>query len=126
MATVVIEYCARCKWHNRAIWYVTELLQTFGDPSKETLAEVAVRPLFEESGVFRVKVRSLHGEQIIYSRRKKKTTDAQNQPYHYDGFPDSKLLKILVRNALFPETGLGHTDGKGDLLTECTDCAAQS
>lgn len=120
---VTIEYCARCKWHNRAVWYLQEILQTFSDPEKNLVAEVALRPSYDKPGIFIVEVATKEDDsRIIYCRRMKKSSLPQTEPYHFDGFPDSKLLKNLLRNELFPEHGLGHVDGKADLLAECVPC----
>lgn len=115
---VTIEYCAKCKWHNRAVWYLLEVLQTFSDPEKNLVAEVAVRPRYDQPGMFQVIVASANGSKVVYRRRMKKTELPQDEEYYYDGFPDSKLLKVLIRNELFPELGLGHVDGHGGRLAE--------
>lgn len=118
---VRIEYCAKCKWHNRAVWYAQEVLQTFSDPDSNLVAEVALCPSYTNPGLFQVTVENSTGETIIYRRRMKKSATEQSEEYYYDGFPDSKLLKQLIRNTLFPKVGLGHVDGKESLLT-CETC----
>lgn len=122
---VTIEYCAKCKWQNRAVWYLQEVLQTFSEPGKNLVAEVAVCPLYDKPGVFQVVVASERGEKVIYRRRMKKATEPQNEPFYYDGFPDSKLLKVLIRNELFPELRLGHVDGATDKLADCVACKTE-
>ncbi|KAF8004492.1 hypothetical protein HF325_001940 [Metschnikowia pulcherrima] len=120
---VIIEYCAKCKWHNRAVWYLQEILQTFSDPEKNLVAEVALRPSYDSPGTFVVRVATEEGQStIVYCRRMKKSTRPQTELYHYDGFPDSKLLKNLIRNELFPEHGLGHLDGQANILADCLPC----
>ncbi|KAM9893377.1 hypothetical protein OXX80_012694 [Metschnikowia pulcherrima] len=120
---VIIEYCAKCKWHNRAVWYLQEILQTFSDPEKNLVAEVALRPSYDSPGTFVVRVAAEEGQsKIVYCRRMKKSSQPQTESYHYDGFPDSKLLKNVIRNELFPEHGLGHSDGRADILADCLPC----
>lgn len=120
---VSIEYCARCKWQNRAIWYLQEILQTFGDPEGSFVAEVSVVPSYDQPGLFRVTTTSAEGkEAIVYWRRMKKLDEAQDEAYYFDGFPDSKLLKVLIRNELFPGQQMGHVDGRAGQLTECQPC----
>ncbi|GBL52604.1 hypothetical protein ACI3LY_004875 [Candidozyma auris] len=110
---VSIYYCARCKWQNRAVWYMQEVLQTFSDPEKNLVPEVALCPSFENPGLFQITVTTEQGEQIVYKRRMKKVAvEEQSEAYYYDGFPDSKLVKNLIRDALFPESGLGHAENK--------------
>lgn len=119
---IAISFCARCKWHNRAVWYVQEIMQTFGDPEKGLfVAEVALQPSYDEPGLFEIILeRDAGSPQILYKRRLKKTNEPQNEEYYFDGFPDSKFVKQLVRNALFPEKQLGHIDkySEADLLGE--------
>lgn len=123
MPKVIIEFCAKCKWHNRAIWYTQEVLQTFSDPEKNLVTEVSVRPIYDQPGLFQVLVSNTDSKvKVIYRRKMKKSPDAQSEPFYYDGFPDSKLLKQLIRNELFPELGLGHVDGSPTLLAECKSC----
>lgn len=124
MPSVIIEFCAKCLWHNRAIWYIQEVLQTFSDPEKNLVTEVSVRPRHDQPGLFQVLVRGDDGkEKVIYRRKMKKSLEKQDDDFYYDGFPDSKLLKQLIRNELFPELGLGHVDGhQADLLAVCKPC----
>lgn len=122
MPTVIIEYCAKCKWHNRAIWYTQEILQTFCDPETNLVTEVAVRPKYDQPGLFQVLVSRNGDEKVIYRRKMKKTTDPQSEEFYFDGFPDSMLLKQLIRNELFPELGLGHVDGSTGILANCKPC----
>lgn len=120
---VSIQFCAQCKWHNRAVWYVQEILQTFSDPAKNLVAEVSVCPLYDQPGMFQVLVSNdKETDRVVYRRRMRKAETLQTEAFYYDGFPDSKLLKILLRNALFPETALGHADGTGVVLADCVAC----
>ncbi|KAF3992174.1 hypothetical protein FT663_01309 [Candidozyma haemuli var. vulneris] len=122
---VSISYCARCKWQNRAVWYLQEILQTFSDPEKNLIPEVAVCPSYDNPGLFEISVTKDNQEQIVYKRKMKKSDVDQSAEYYYDGFPDSKLLKVLLRNALFPEAGLGHAEGQPTgpgLMLTCEKC----
>lgn len=105
---VIIEYCSKCKWQNRAFWYLQELLMTF-DNGK--LNEISLKPIIETPGTFRVLlVKSDNDYKIIYQKKMKKTTANQDFPYVYEGFPDSKFLKVLIRNEISPDDNLGHID----------------
>lgn len=122
MPKVTIEFCAKCKWHNRAVWYVQEIMQTFSDPETNLVDEISVRPIYDKPGLFQVLVSTDSAtEKVIYRRKMKKSEEDQSADFYFDGFPDLKLLKQLIRNELFPQLGLGHVDGKTDLLT-CEKC----
>lgn len=104
---VSIRFCTKCKWNLRAAWYLQELLSTFG----ADLGEVALVP--DVGGVFIVTVYTNEDNaQIIWDR------SIQN------GFPDSKELKRLVRDVVFPDKNLGHVDKIKPVegLQECADC----
>lgn len=127
---VTIEYCAKCKWHNRAIWYVQEILQTFSKPGVNLVEEVSVQPRYDFPGLFKVVVFKGEGDgKVVYQRKFKDEVDVES--YVHEGFPESKFLKTLIRDYLFPENGLGHIDrGKNSGLTtgedrddvECVKC----
>lgn len=119
---VKIEFCAKCKWHNRAVWYLQEIMQTFSDPEKNLVKEVALCPSYDKPGIFEVTVEKEDGVVMIYKRKLKKSAEPQTESFYFDGFPDSKLLKNLIRNELFPDQGLGHVDGKSDTLQDCIPC----
>ncbi|ODV78228.1 uncharacterized protein CANTADRAFT_23323 [Suhomyces tanzawaensis NRRL Y-17324] len=127
---VTIKYCSKCKWHNRAVWYLQELLQTF----EGKLNEISLQPVVDQPGTFQVTLsKSPHEEEIIYKRRFKNRDLAlkygdkdglQSESYYYDGFPDSKMLKVLVRDRLEGKVELGHID-KYDtsfLASETNEC----
>lgn len=126
---VSIEFCAACKWHNRAVWYLQEVMQTFSDPEKNFIPEVALQPVYNNPGLFQVVVIKDANSQpeIIYKRKFKKQGLAQEESYYFDGFPDSKLLKGLLRDKLFPQEQLGHTDKYKDVLNDgsCRECKVQ-
>lgn len=85
---VEIHYCTQCRWLLRAAWMAQELLSTFA----EEIGEVALIPT--TGGVFEVHVE----QQRIWSR----ADDG--------GFPDIKVLKGLVRDAIAPDKELGHSE----------------
>ncbi|MBX3529324.1 MAG: SelT/SelW/SelH family protein [Rhizobiaceae bacterium] len=85
---VAITYCTQCQWLLRAAWMGQELLSTFGTD----LGEVALVP--GTGGVF---VITLDGV-TIWDRK----ADG--------GFPEAKVLKQRVRDIVWPERDLGHSD----------------
>jgi selenoprotein W-related protein len=85
---IAIDYCTQCNWMLRAAWMAQELLQTFG----QDIGEVALVP--GTGGLF---VISVDGK-IIWDRK----VDG--------GFPEAKLLKQKLRDAVWPERELGHSD----------------
>ena len=86
--TVRITYCTQCQWLLRAAWMAQELLSTFG----ADIGEVALVP--GTGGVFEI---SCDGE-TIWERK----ADG--------GFPEAKVLKQRVRDRVWPERELGHSD----------------
>ena len=85
---VEIRYCTQCRWLLRAAWMAQELLQTFG----QDIGEVALIP--GTGGVFVVQSDGA----TIWDRR----VDG--------GFPEAKVLKQRLRDHVWPECGLGHSD----------------
>jgi len=86
---VEIEYCTQCRWLLRAAWMAQELLTTFeGD-----LAGVTLTP--GTGGIFEVRL----NKQTLFSRKEAGC------------FPESKVLKQLIRDKIDPERSLGHSDG---------------
>lgn len=65
-----------------------ELLQTFGQDIKE----VRLRP--SSGGIYTIHL----GDDLIWDRKRD------------NGFPDAKVIKQLVRDHVWPERSLGHTD----------------
>lgn len=119
MVKVSIEYCNKCKWQNRAVWYMQELLQTFDGK----ITEISLIPNNDTPGTFKVTLFNDNCEKILYKKRMKKSTLPQDELYIYDGFPDSKFLKVLVRNEISPQEDLGHVDKYSNYqLTNCEDC----
>lgn len=116
---VTIKFCVKCKWHNRAIWYVQEILQTF-----PTIGEVALQPTSDPAGLFEIQVAtSADLVQTVYKRKYRTSTEPQTEEYYYDGFPDAKLVKGLVKRALGETRDLGHSEGGG--LLNCASCVAE-
>lgn len=85
---IAITYCAQCRFVLRATWLTQELLMTFG----EDLGEVALVPA--AGGVFEVRL----DDELLWSKK------AEGR------FPDSKDLKQRVRDRVWPERDLGHSD----------------
>ena len=85
---VEIHYCPACRWVARAAWMAQELLTTFGD----ALGEVALVPA--GVGVFEI---WLDG-QCLHSRAKA------------GGFPETKPIKQMIRDAIEPTRDLGHSE----------------
>ena len=85
---IAITYCTQCQWLLRAGWMAQELLSTFGPD----LGEVALVPA--TGGVFTV---HCDGE-LIWERKRD------------GGFPDAAELKRRVRDRVWPERELGHSE----------------
>ncbi|RCK56333.1 hypothetical protein Cantr_05940 [Candida viswanathii] len=125
---VIIQYCAKCKWQNRAIWYLQELLQTFPDD----IADISIQPILDFPGIFQIiVVKSAQEERIVYKRRfKLDKYAAENEgDYVFDGFPDSKLVKNLMKAELGLEVGKHIERNAADYLLntgeECKDCKVE-
>jgi len=78
----------------RSAWLAQELLTTFQD----SIGEVALMPQRNESGTFIVRVNG----KIIWDRKNSSTS----------GFPEAKVLKVLVRDEIEPTKSLGHSETK--------------
>lgn len=85
-----ITYCTQCQWLLRAGWMAQELLSTFG----ADLGEVALVP--GTGGIFII---HCDGE-LIWDRKRD------------GGFPDAAELKRRVRDLVWPERELGHSEHK--------------
>ena len=85
---VTITYCTQCQWLLRAAWMAQELLSTFG----ADIAEVALVP--GTGGVFEVNCDGV----TIWERKRD------------GGFPEAKVLKQRIRDVVWPERDLGHSD----------------
>ncbi len=89
--SVEIEYCRSCRFVLRATWMAQELLFTFADD----VERVSLVP--SGGGVFRVTV---NGDAVIWDRKAE------------GAFPESKVLKQRLRDAIAPGRDLGHSDKK--------------
>lgn len=85
---IAITYCTQCGWLLRAAWMAQELLSTFG----ADIGEVALVP--GTGGVFTITA----NDAPVWDRR----SDG--------GFPEAKVLKQRVRDLVWPERDLGHSD----------------
>ena len=88
---IVITYCTQCQWLLRAAWMAQELLSTFG----ADLGEVALVP--GTGGVFSITC----DDELVWERKRD------------GGFPDAAELKRRVRDLVWPERELGHSEKKG-------------
>ncbi|MCU0830041.1 MAG: SelT/SelW/SelH family protein [Rhizobiaceae bacterium] len=94
---IAITYCTQCNWMLRSAWLAQELLLTFG----QDIGEVALIP--GTGGVFEIRCQTTSGgpepqDLLIWERKR----DA--------GFPEAKVLKQRLRDMVWPERGLGHSD----------------
>ena len=83
-------YCTQCNWMLRTAWMAQELLSTFG----QDIGEVTLVP--GSGGAFEV---VCDGETIWERKRD-------------GGFPDAAELKRRLRDRVWPEKDLGHSDRK--------------
>jgi selenoprotein W-related protein len=91
---VTITYCTQCNWMLRSAWMAQELLSTF---SLE-LSALTLRP--GTGGIFEI---HCDGE-LIWERKRD------------GGFPDSRVLKQMIRDRIDPGRSLGHVDRIGSDL----------
>lgn len=126
---IIIQYCAKCKWQNRAIWYLQEILQTFPND----ILDISIQPILDFPGIFQIIIIKSNEEfKIIYKRKfKQDKYKLENQgDYVFDGFPDSKLIKNLIKIELNLEVGkhieLNSNDNKLNTGEECKDCKIES
>lgn len=85
---VVITYCTQCNWMLRSAWMAQELLSTFS----VELQSVTLVP--GTGGIFEI---HFDGD-LVWERKRD------------GGFPDSRVLKQMVRDRIDPERSLGHVD----------------
>jgi selenoprotein W-related protein len=91
--SVVIEYCPKCGWLLRAAYMAQEILSTFTDDIKS----VTLQPS-EVGGSYKIFI----DEEKIFDRKE------------YNGFPEIKEIKQLIRDLVNPGKSLGHADRKMD------------
>ncbi|KPM49988.1 selT/selW/selH selenoprotein domain-containing protein [Jiulongibacter sediminis] len=77
----------------RAAWIAQELLTTF----EQELTEVSLVPS-KTGGIFQVRT----PDKLVFDRKE------------YGGFPEPKVLKQLVRDAIAPQKKLGHSDSTSE------------
>jgi selenoprotein W-related protein len=87
---IVITYCTQCQWLLRAGWMAQELLSSFG----ADLGGVTLVP--GTGGVFTITC----DDELIWDRKRD------------GGFPDAAELKRRVRDLVWPERELGHSEKK--------------
>jgi len=88
---IAIVYCTQCNWLLRSAWMAQELLSTFG----ADLGAVTLVP--GTGGIFEI-----HCDDALLWERKRD-----------GGFPDSRVLKQMVRDRIDPARALGHLDRPG-------------
>jgi selenoprotein W-related protein len=89
--SITIEYCPKCNWLLRAAYMAQEILATFNDD----IYSVTLRPS-ETNGAYKIFVE----DKKIFDRKE------------YDGFPEIKLIKQMIRDIVNPDKSLGHADRK--------------
>ena len=89
--SITIEYCPKCGWLLRAAYMAQEILTTFSDDLKQ----VTLQPS-EVGGSYKIFI-----DQIKIFDRKE-----------YNGFPEIKEIKQMVRDVVNPTKSLGHADKK--------------
>lgn len=100
---LTVEYCTGCRWGLRSFWLGQELLSTFAkDPALSAVTLQPSRPSVNEAARFRISLSKVNQDNdpplVIWDRKEQ------------GGFPESKLLKQLVRDELNPDKFLGHSD----------------
>lgn len=88
---ISIAYCTQCNWMLRAAWMAQELLSTF------SLELGAVTLVPGTGGIFEIRL----DDDLVWERKRD------------GGFPDSRVLKQLVRDRIDPDRDLGHVDRIG-------------
>ncbi len=89
---ITITYCRQCNWLLRSAWMAQEILSTF---SEETGAVTLVP---DTGGTFEIRC---DGE-VIWERKRD------------GGFPEAKILKQRLRDRLWPDRDLGHSDSRNE------------
>ena len=97
---IVIRYCVGCNWMLRSTYLASELLTTFKNELALSRSEIVLQPFSEPVGIFQVLVND------------EKIWDRTNEDEYGEnvGFPETKLLKQLVRDKVLPSKRLGHSD----------------
>jgi selenoprotein W-related protein len=93
--SVEIEYCTGCRWLLRSAYYAQELLTTF----EQDIENVSLKPNSDKpGGTFIISV----DNNIIWDRKDASTP----------GFPETKVLKQIIRDQISPARDLGHSERK--------------
>ncbi|HMG68528.1 MAG TPA: SelT/SelW/SelH family protein [Chitinophagaceae bacterium] len=92
--SVTIEYCPKCGWLLRAAYMAQEILTTFADDVRS----VTLQPS-EIGGSYKIFI----DDKKIFDRKE------------YQGFPEIKELKQMIRDVVNPGKDLGHSDKKPQL-----------
>jgi selenoprotein W-related protein len=85
---IIITYCRQCNWLLRSAWMAQEILSTFS----EEVGAVTLVP--GTGGIFTIKCDGTP----VWNRK----TDG--------GFPEAKILKQRLRDLLWADKDLGHSD----------------
>lgn len=85
---IAITYCTQCNWMLRSAWMAQELLSTFSTE----LGSVTLVP--GTGGIFEIR---FDGD-LVWERKRD------------GGFPDSRVLKQMLRDRIDPARSLGHID----------------
>ncbi|OCK82148.1 hypothetical protein K432DRAFT_232201 [Lepidopterella palustris CBS 459.81] len=110
---IAITYCTQCRWMLRAAYFAQELLTTFST----TIGEVALVPA--SGGLFTVELTYVASSGLNDGAVDAKQAEAEvKKVLLWDrktegGFPETKVLKQLVRDHLDPGRDLGHSDKYG-------------
>ncbi|KAF2738365.1 hypothetical protein EJ04DRAFT_50958 [Polyplosphaeria fusca] len=104
---VAITYCTQCRWMLRAAYFGQELLSTFGTQIGEIALIPATGGLFTVDLTYAVPATPQDSEKV--DMEKVLLWDRKTQ----GGFPETKVLKQLVRDCIDPGRDLGHSDKHG-------------
>ena len=89
--SITIEYCPKCGWLLRAAYMAQEILTTFTDDIKQVILQPS-----EVGGSYKIFI----DDKKIFDRKE------------YEGFPEIKEIKQIVRDIVNPGKSLGHADRK--------------
>ncbi|KAK5155887.1 hypothetical protein LTS14_005453 [Recurvomyces mirabilis] len=105
---------ASCKWMLRAAYFGQELLSTFGT----SIGEIALIPA--TGGLFTVHLTYNTTTEGPVETREVLLWDRKAE----GGFPETKILKRLVRDHIQPEKDLGHSDRPSSKVAKATESSA--
>ena len=88
---LTIEYCPKCGWLLRAAYMAQEILTTFVDD----VGAVTLKPS-ETGGDYKIFI----DDKKVFDRKE------------FNGFPEIKEIKQIVRDVVNPGKSLGHADRK--------------